>query len=223
LVLAVIFCQVLCLSADGEFNENVDLEDILGESKELLRPHDRWIEDYQQHSLWTRPRSRRKKNKKSKIGHLHKRLQQNQHRRRMHTSRNDFHSADDKDFDRMADFVSNQRHRDEETSKRTMLDPQRIRIRIRLRQRGPVKRHAKQGKKKTKKVLTKLAQKLATQEAMAMVLKNFLRDDKKAKGFSSRHKAIMRKSAKGHRRIGQFALRRKGRRGMKARLKKRKN
>ena len=122
----------------------------------------------------------------------------------------------------MADFVSNQRHRDEEKSKKTMLDPQRIRIRIRLRQRGPVKRHAKQGKKKTKKVLMKLAQKLATQEAMAMVLKNFLRDDKKAKGFSS-HKAIMRKSAKSYRRLGQFALRGKSRRGMKARLKKRKN
>lgn len=217
MVLAVIFCQVLCLSADGEFDENVGLQDILEDSKKLARPHDRWMEEYQRHPWWIRPRSRRKKNKKSR-GRLPKRLQQNQHhRRRMHTSRNDFHPADDNGFGQMEDFVSSQRHRDED---RTVLDPQRIRIRIRLRQRGPVKRHAKQGKKKSKKVLMKLAQKLETQEAMALILKNFLRHNKKD-GVSS-HKSI-RKSAKAYRRAGQFVFHGKGSRGMKVRIKKRKN
>jgi hypothetical protein len=215
LILAVIFCEVLSLLADGEFDENVRLQDIFDESKKLAQPHARWMGDYRQHPWWIRPRSIRKKNKKVKSG-LPKRMQQNGHRRRMQTSSKGFHLVDDSNFGQMDDFISNQRHRDEE---KAVLDPQRIRIRIRLRQQGPVKRHAKQGKKRSKKISKKLAEKLATQEAMALVLKDFLRPNKN--GLSS-HKAV-RKLAKGYRRVGKFALHRKGSRRMKVRAKKRKS
>ncbi len=133
----------------------------------------------------------------------------------MHSSSDDFHPADDNnEFGQMADFDSSQSRQYEDE---TALDPRRIRIRIRLRQRGPVKRHARQGKKRSKKVAMKLAHKLATKEAMALILKDFLRNNK----VSSKKAA--RKASKGFRRMGQFALHGKRRRGMKLRAKKRKH
>jgi hypothetical protein len=218
LILAVIFCQVLCLLADGEFDENVaDLQDGFDESQTLARPRHFRMEEYQRHPWWIRPRSRRKKNKKVNRSGLPKRMQSHQHRRRMQSSSDDFHPVDDKnELGQMADFdsISQSRRYEDETA----LDPRRIRIRIRLRQRGPVKRHARQGKKRSKKFAMKLAQKLATKEAMALILKDFLRNNNKVSS-----KKAARKASNGFRRMGQFALHGKRRRGMKLRAKKRKN